>query len=80
MTGTHGRDRPVLADDGGVAVHTDPSISRITSVMLEPPTARSAVVSYSAGEAKTGSGNLGFLNVTLGIRNSVKHTNSWSGA
>jgi hypothetical protein len=77
MTGTHGRDRPVLADDGGVAVHTDSSVSRITNVMLEPPTALRAVVSYFAREAKTSSGNQGFLNVTLGIRNSVKHTNSW---
>ncbi len=40
--------------EGSLFAHRDPSVSRITNtkgVMLEPPTARRAVVSYFAGEA-----------------------------
>jgi hypothetical protein len=43
MTGTHGRDRPVLADDGGVAVHARRPLRlerhKNKGVTLEPPPA-----------------------------------------
>ncbi len=47
MIGTHGRDRPVLADDGGVATdERRPLRLSHEKAVLEPPTARSAAVSY----------------------------------
>jgi hypothetical protein len=56
MTGTHGRDRPVLADDGEVGIRKRRPLRleqhKSKGVLLDPPTARSAVVSYAIGEAK----------------------------
>jgi hypothetical protein len=40
MTGTHGRDRPVLADDGGVGVYGRPlrlEKHKSKGVLLDPP-------------------------------------------